>query len=202
VENSSFVTSWALPGTLEHYAYNPARARSLLAEAGWQAGEKVTLSWIPGQRDRDAAATVVQGALSAVGMTVELKQVQAAELLESYEKRTFDLALFGGGSYAVDPSSSAMIISCAAFYPAGGNISGFCDKSLDALTAQADTLTDHDQRAKLYQEAARKDNAQVPYVWLYNPDTLWATSSRLRGFKPGGDFTTGFWNADEWTLAG
>ncbi|MEV4015983.1 ABC transporter substrate-binding protein [Nonomuraea angiospora] len=202
VQNSSFVTPWALPGTLEEYAYDPAKARSLLAEAGWKAGEKVTLSWIPGQRDRDVTATVVQGALSAAGMSVELKQVQAAELLESYEKRTFDLALFGGGSYAVDPSSSVTIINCAAFYPAGGNISNFCDESLDALTARADARTDHDQRAKLYQEAATKDNAQVPYLWLYNPDTLWATGSRLRGVKPSGDFTTGFWNADEWTLAG
>ncbi|MEO3873393.1 ABC transporter substrate-binding protein [Nonomuraea sp. B12E4] len=202
VQNSSFVTPWALPGTLEEYAYDPAKARSLLAEAGWKAGERVRLSWIPGQRDRDAAATVVQGALSAAGMTVELKQVQAAELLESYEKRTFDLALFGGGSYAVDPSSSTTIIHCAAFYPSGSNVSNFCDTSLDTLTAQADALTDRDQRAELYQEAAARDNAQVPYVWLYNPDTLWATSSRLRGFRPSGDFTTGFWNADEWTLAG
>lgn len=162
----------------------------------------MTLSWIPGQRDRDVTATVVQGALSAAGMTVELKQVQAAELLESYEKRTFDLALFGGGSYAVDPSSSVTIINCTAFYPSGGNISNFCDESLDTLTARADAGSDRGRRAKLYQEAAGKDNAQVPYLWLYNPDTLWATGSRLRGFKPSGDFATGFWNADEWTLAG
>ncbi|GAA3677865.1 peptide-binding protein [Nonomuraea antimicrobica] len=201
VQNSSFVTPWALPGTLDEYAYDPAKARSLLAEAGWRASETVTLSWIPGQRDRDVAATVVQGALGAAGMTVELKQVQAAELLESYERRTFDLALFGGGSYAVDPSSSLTIVNCAAFYPAGANISNFCDRSLDALTARADALTDRRRRARLYREAASMDNAQVPYLWLYNPDTLWATSSRLRGVKPSGDFTTGFWNADEWTLA-
>ncbi|SDK37292.1 peptide/nickel transport system substrate-binding protein [Nonomuraea maritima] len=202
VQNSSFVTPWALPGTLEEYAHDPARARALLAEAGWRAGEKVTLSWIPGQRDRDTTATVVQGALSAAGMAVELRQVQAAELLESYQKRTFDLALFGGGGYAVDPSASAMILGCTDFYPVGGNISNFCDTSLDALTTRADALTDHDRRAELYREAARKDNAQVPYLWLYNPDTLWATSARLRGFRGGGDFTAGFWNADEWTLAG
>ncbi|NUR90434.1 MAG: ABC transporter substrate-binding protein [Nonomuraea sp.] len=202
VQNSSFVTSWAQPAKLQDYAYDPAKAKKLLAEAGWDASKPVTLSWIPGQRDRDAAATVVQSALTAAGMKVELKQVQAAQLLQSYEDHSFDLALFGGGTYAVDPSSSVPILGCAAVYPTGGNISSFCDKSLDALTAEANGVTDQAKRAALYQQAAEKDNAQVPYLWLYNPDTLWATSSRLRGFKPSGDFTTGFWNADEWTLAG
>ncbi|GAA2214246.1 peptide-binding protein [Nonomuraea monospora] len=202
VQNSSFVTPWALPGGLDEYAYDPAKAKTLLTEAGWTAGETMTLSWIPGQRDRDAAATVVQAALSAVGMTVELKPVQAAELLQSYDRRTFDLALFGGGGYAVDPSSSAAILSCAAFYPKGGNVGDFCDPSLDALTAQADARTDQDRRAELYQQAAIKDNAQVPYAWLYNPDILWAAGPRLRGFKASGDPATGFWNADEWSLAG
>ncbi|MEV4898132.1 ABC transporter substrate-binding protein, partial [Nonomuraea sp. NPDC055795] len=202
VQNSSFVAAWALPETLAGYAYDPAKAKTLLAEAGWDASKPVTLSWIPGQRDRDAAATVVQSSLAAAGVKVELKQVQAAQLLQSYEDHSFDLALFGGGTYAVDPSSSVPILGCGAFYPTGGNISSFCDKSLDKLTAEADGVSDQDERAGLYRQAAEKDNAQVPYLWLYNPDTLWASSARLRGFKPSGDFVSGFWNADEWTLAG
>ncbi|MBB5082121.1 ABC transporter substrate-binding protein [Nonomuraea endophytica] len=202
VQNSSFVAAWALPETLAGYAYDPAKAKTLLAEAGWDASKPVTLSWIPGQRDRDAAATVVQSSLAAAGVKVELKQVQAAQLLQSYEDHSFDLALFGGGTYAVDPSSSVPILGCGAFYPTGGNISSFCDKSLDELTAEADGISDQDERAGLYRKAAEKDNAQVPYLWLYNPDTLWASSARLRGFKPSGDFVSGFWNADEWTLAG
>lgn len=202
VQNSSFVASWAVPDGLDDYAYDPAKAKALLAEAGWDANETVTLSWIPGQRDRDAAATVVQSALGAVGVQVKLKQVQSAELLESYEKRTFDLALFGGGTYAVDPSSSMPIVSCSAFYPSGGNIPRFCDKAVDELTAKANATTDQAERTELYRQAARKENEQAAYLWLYNPDTLWAHSGRLHGFKAGGDFAAGFWNADEWTLAG
>lgn len=201
VLNSSYLTSWALPSDLEQYAYDPAKAKSLLAGAGWDASQPVTLSWIPGQRDRDSAATVIQSQLAAAGIDVKLKQVQAAELLESYQKRSFDLALFGGGTYAVDPSSSNPILSCAAVYPAGGNIAGFCDRQLDTLTVQADAETNKAKRAELYQQIARRDNTGASYLWLYNPDTIWATSGRLAGFKPSGDFTLGFWNADQWSIA-
>ncbi|WP_067137350.1 ABC transporter substrate-binding protein [Microtetraspora malaysiensis] len=202
VQNSSFVASSALPSDLNPYPYDVAAAKKLLADAGWDASKPVTLSWIPGQRDRDDAATVVQGALAAAGMDVKLKQVQAAELLESYEKLTFDIVLFGGGTYSVDPSSSNPILRCDTFYPKGGNIPHFCDKEIDRLTGAADAVTDPAERATLYQRAAKRENEQAAYVWLYNPEAIWAYGPRLHGFKPSGDFTVGFWNADEWSLAG
>ncbi|MEU1728294.1 ABC transporter substrate-binding protein [Nonomuraea sp. NPDC005692] len=202
VQNSSYVAKPALPAGLNAYPYDVAAAKKLLGEAGWDASKPVTLAWIPGQRDRDAAATVIQGALTAAGMDVKLKQVQAAELLESYDKLTYDLALFGGGTYAADPSSSNPILRCDAFYPKGGNIPHFCDKEIDRLTGAADAVTDPAERSALYQQAAKRENDQAAYVWLYNPEVIWAYGTRLRGFKPNGDFTVGFWNADEWSLAG
>src|SRR5690606_13723551 len=76
VVNSSFYGDIA-SAAAEDYPHDPARAKSLLAEAGWDGSEPVTLSWIPGQRDRDTAVTVVQSQLKAVGVDVKLKQVQA-----------------------------------------------------------------------------------------------------------------------------
>ncbi|TDD96422.1 ABC transporter substrate-binding protein [Actinomadura rubrisoli] len=201
VQNTSFVTPWAVPKDLQTYPYDQAGAKRLLQEAGWDPAKPVTLTWIPGQRDRDAATTVIQSALRAVGVKVELKQVQSAELLASYEKGTFDMSLFGGGTYASDPSSSVPIISCAGFYPPGANIPHFCDKDIDGLAGAADASTDMAERTRLYQEAAKKDNAGVSYLWLYNADTIWAHGGRLHGFKANGDFTLGFWNAHEWSIA-
>ncbi|MCP9979288.1 ABC transporter substrate-binding protein [Actinomadura madurae] len=118
VVNTSFYGDLASSAG-EQYAYDPAKAKSLLSAAGWDASKPVTLSWIPGQRDRDTAATVIQSQLKAVGVNVELKQVQADELLSSYEKKSFDLALFGGGNYATEPSTVATIDACDQAYPAG-----------------------------------------------------------------------------------
>ncbi|MDF5756390.1 ABC transporter substrate-binding protein [Spongiactinospora sp. TRM90649] len=184
------------------YAYDPAKAKSLLAEAGWDSAKPVSLSWVPGQRDRDTAATVIQSQLQAVGVNVELKQVQVDELLQSYEKRTFDLALFGGGNYATEPSTVSVIDACDQGYPVGGNISHFCDKSFDELMAKADTVGDQAERKSLFQQAAKLENAQVPYLWLYNPDTIWAYRTRLSGFEPSGVPTNeiGFWDFANWKL--
>lgn len=202
VQNSVFVDSSAIPEDLNAYPYDPAKAKQLLAAAGWDSSKPVTLSWIPGQRDRDLATTIVQSQLSQVGIKVKLKQVQAAALLDSYSKRGFDMVLFGGGNYAVDPSADDPIMSCSTFYPDGANIPHFCDHGIDRLMARANAETDDQKRMSLYQQAASREDQMVSYMWLYNPNTIWAHSSRLQGFKPTGDFVLGFWNAADWSLSG
>ncbi len=202
VVNSSFYGDIA-SAAAEDYPHDPARAKSLLAEAGWDGSEPVTLSWIPGQRDRDTAVTVVQSQLKAVGVDVKLKQVQADELLKSYEDKSYDLALFGGGDYATEPSNVAGITACDLSYPAGGNVAHFCHPELDELMEKADAVADPEERKRLFQRAAKVENEQVPYLWLYNPDTIWAHRSRLSGFEPSGLPTNevGFWDFANWKLS-
>ena len=202
VPNTSFHGATAASAT-EPYAHDQAKAKSLLAAAGWDGAKPVTLSWVPGQRDRDTAATVIQSQLKAVGVDVRLKQVQADELLSSYEKRSFDLALFGGGNYATEPSTVATIDACDQKYPGGANIGHFCDSKLDDLLTRADEVADPAKREDLFKQAAKVENAQVPYLWLYNPDTVWAYRTRLSGFEPSGLPTNevGIWDFAKWKLS-
>ncbi|MGP4025841.1 ABC transporter substrate-binding protein [Actinomadura sp. 3N407] len=202
VVNSSFHGDIA-SSAANDYAYDPAKAKSLLAEAGWDGSKPVTLSWIPGQRDRDTAVTVIQSQLKAVGVDVKLKQVQADELLSSYEEKSYDMALFGGGNYATEPSTVATIDACDQGYPAGGNVAHFCDPELDELLSKAGSVADPVERRGLFQQAAEVENVQVPYLWLYNPDTVWAYRTRLSGFEPSGLPTNevGTWDFANWKLS-
>lgn len=191
----------AMGTNLNDYAYNPDKARQLLAAAGWNPNTTVTLAWIPGQRDRDTSATVVQSQLEAVGMKVKLKQVQADELVKSYTDLSFDMALYGGGSYAVDPWSAYPILACDQGYPDGANLPHFCDPNFDKLMKQANSTADQAQRTKLYQQASDLENKDAAYLWLYNPNTIWAYNTRLQGFAPSGDITAPFYNIQDWTLS-
>lgn len=192
--------SWALPPDLNKYEYNPQKAQQLLRDAGWDASRTVKIQWIKGIRDRDAAVEIIQAQLGAVGMKVELNPLEVGPLLENMKNRTFDFSLYGGGLYTVDPDSIAVPTMCDQAYPKGGNNSHYCNQEVDALMAKGAATADQAERAKLYQPVAKITNDEVPYIWLYVPSAIWGYSDKLQGLKPHGEFTTGFWNAAEWSL--
>jgi ABC-type transport system substrate-binding protein len=199
VPGSSFVAQPPAAG-LNDYAYNPAKAKALLKEGGWNPATPVTLAWITGQRDRDTTVTVVQSQLQAAGIKVNLKQVQAADLVESYKTLKFDMVLYGGGGYAVEPWNVNTILACDNFYPTGGNIPHFCNPALDQAMLAANKTTDPAARTAAYQKAALIENQQAAYFWLYNPQSVWAHNSRVKNFQVSGDFTNPFINISEWKI--
>jgi ABC-type transport system substrate-binding protein len=199
VPNDSFVAQ-PLPAALNDYAYDPAKAKELLKQAGWNPATTVTLGWIPGQRDRDTTVTVVQSQLQAVGVKVALKQLQAADLVDSYKTMKFDMVLYGGGGYAVEPWNVHTILGCDTFYPTGGNIAHFCDKALDDQMFTANKTTDAAARSAFYQKAAQIENEQAAYFWLYNPKSVWAHNTRVKNFQVSGDFTNPFINISQWKI--
>jgi len=190
----------AIPTDLEKYAYNPDKARQLLQEAGWDANQVIKVQWIQGIRDRDATVQIVQSQLQAVGMKVELNPVEAGPLTENHKNRTFDLSLYGGGLYTIDPDSTSVPNQCDQAYPVGGNNAHYCNADVDAAFARGRSTSDPAQRNQAYQQVARITNDEVPYVWLYVPSAVWAYSAKLQNYKPHGELTYGFWNASEWRL--
>lgn len=201
VQNSDFYSKNA-PVGLNAYAYDPAKAKSLLKQAGWDFNRTVTLEWIPGTRDRDATTTIVQSQLAAIGVKVKLKQVQAADIQSSYKSKSYDMVLFGGGNYAVTSWNVNVIAGCDQGYPNGGNVDWFCDKRFDQLMNQANSLTDSARSNQLYGEAAVEENRQADLMWLYDPMGLWGVSKHVRGFQAPGSQDSAFWNPAGWSLAG
>jgi peptide/nickel transport system substrate-binding protein len=116
--------------------------------------------------------------------------------------QSYDLTLYGGGNYATDPFAVYPINGCDTWFPAGGNLSYWCNEEFDQLMLEANATVDEAARYDLYQQAARIENAEVPMIYLYNPDTIWAYTDRLQGFEPNGDQTNPFWNVHEWSLDG
>ncbi len=193
VQNSIFMGD-ALPQGINEYAYDPAKAKALLEAAGWDSSKPLVLEWIPGQRDRDSTATIVESQLEAVGIKVQLKRTQT--VLE----KGWQALLFGGGNYATDAYADRIIVSCNTFYPNGGNVVHFCNKKIDQLIDEANTTSDRAERMELYRQAAQIENDEVSHLWLYNPDGIWAYNTRLQGLKATGDFSNGFWNAADWSV--
>ncbi|MET0135401.1 MAG: ABC transporter substrate-binding protein [Kibdelosporangium sp.] len=190
------------PAGLNAYGKDAAKARQLLTEAGWNPEQAVNLQWVHGQRDRDATATIVQSELAAVGVKVNLVNIQAAQINKTYQEKSYDMVLYGGGNYAVDSSSISVIATCAQQFPAGGNINFFCDPKLDDLMTQANATADEARRKSLYDQAALEENAQADLMWLYSPFGLWAVNKRIQGFQAAGSQDAAFWDPASWTVTG
>jgi peptide/nickel transport system substrate-binding protein len=200
VTNSSF-RGEAAPKNLNTYQYNPAKAQQLLKDAGWNFAQPVTLEWVPGQRDRDVTATIVQSELQAAGMKVNLQQMQSSQLLDTYAKNSFDMVLYGGGNYVTDPWSTDPILACDQAYPTGGNIPHFCDPDFDKAVLKANATADQATRNQLYQQAATVENAKAAYLWLNNPKTLFAVTGRLKGAQLSSYLPNPFVNIQDWRLS-
>lgn len=191
--------AWAVPDDLTHYDYDPAKARELLAEAGWDADTEVRLQIVPGQRDRDMIMTIIAAQLQEVGMKAVVYQVEPAEQSERLADRTFGSILSSYGLFTVDPGSMNARVTCAQV--GGANLVRYCNQELDELLAAGVATSDQAEREEIYTEAQRIFNEDVPIQVLYVPDTLAATSERLQGFKLNPLATDAFWDAADWTVS-
>ncbi|RWR27359.1 ABC transporter substrate-binding protein [Sinirhodobacter populi] len=98
------------PAGLDPYAYDPQKARELLAEAGWKDsdgdgildrdGQKFvfTLNYPTGNRTRELSAPIIQQNLKAVGIETELVSADFNTTLAILQdpERSFDGVLMGG----------------------------------------------------------------------------------------------------------
>ncbi|WP_238008811.1 ABC transporter substrate-binding protein [Dactylosporangium sp. AC04546] len=191
--------AWAVPSGLTHYGYDPAKAKQLLAQAGWNAGTEVRIELTPGQRDRDTAATIIAAQLKEVGINAKVQNYQAADLSKAIGKRDFDLLISSYGLFTIDPASMNARLSCAAV--GGTNISAYCNKQLDELLTKGIATRDQNQRQQIYADAQKIVNEQMPILVMYVPNTIAATSERLKGFKLNPSVVDAFWNAADWSVS-
>jgi peptide/nickel transport system substrate-binding protein len=194
--------AWSLPTTgVNEYAYDPAKAKALLAAAGWKPG--TTLTFLTRTADAPAyveqAMTIFQGEEAAVGINIKLENVSTAELLTEFPKKTgWDGFWVSGANFAADPSQMANYMECSQRYPAGANTSQFCDPAVDKLFALGVTQADQSQRASTYQQIFTDLNHNPSEIYLYNVDSIAAFDSRLQGPAPFGNNSSGYYDIGKW----
>jgi len=191
---------WANYNDLNQYKYDPAKARALLQDAGWDSGKTVNITWSKGFADIELAAPIVQQQLKEVGFNLELAPLDSpAYIKKVVSEPDFDLAWFSGGVYALDPDISSAYYECANWTPRGANTTHYCNKELDTLFAQGRATTDTTKRKDVYARAAAILNEDVPTTFWWSENIIYGVSKRLKGIKAGtNDYL--WWNIQEWSL--
>lgn len=203
--------SWAYDPTVKEPAYDAAAADALFDAAGWRRGpngmrekngKPLALVYVqfPESMTGVRVATAVQAQLRDRGVAVEIKSVSNAQLfLPSSRGGTlasgqFDMAYvpFTMGS---DPDDSS-ILACNA----PSNYMRYCNAQVDALEQAALRSASLAERKRLYSMIQRRVAADLPILYLFNADYIYAYRRQLRGFEPNAFLPT--WNAAKWSMEG
>jgi ABC-type transport system substrate-binding protein len=192
---------WMGIPTGNEYKFDPAKARQLLKAAGWDSGRTLEAMYIPGAREQDAYAPIIQQQWQEVGLAITLRQVELAEYIRKRNTdHDFELAFVGGGVFRQDPNVSSKYFETPNFVPSGANYSHYSNKRVDQLFAAGRATTDKAKRKESYTEVAMILNDEVPWVFLWSPNSIFAHNKRLVGFKPPSYAEHQMWNAEDWSV--
>ena len=188
--------TWAYDGDVRHYPHDLARARALLAEAGWKDtdgdglldkdGKPFTFEILTnqGNDERKKVAELIQSSLKEIGVGVEIRVIEWAALLNEYiKKRRFD-AIVLGWSIGTDPDQYEIWHSSKTAPDELNHIS-YSNPEVDRLLEKGRSFCDRKDRLPYYRRLQEVLAEDEPVVFLYFPDALPVVSSRVHGIVPG-----------------
>ena len=179
--------TWAADPTLKPYPYDPARAKKLLADAGFPNGFSTTM-WVPesgsGMQSPVAMATVMQSNLKAVGVNATLQTMEWGAFLAKLRSREQDLFALSWMAGSEDPDMVMYpLLHSSQWTPNGPNRALYKNAHFDMLLEQGRQTTDQAKRAQLYREAQRILADDAPWVFTDHEIQTAALAKRVQGFK-------------------
>lgn len=173
------IRDWALPVSALPYARQDiARAKRLLAEAGFPRGVTFKIVTSPGFRLLPISE-VIQEQIKEAGITVELEVLEWGAWITRWVRRDFDsmVEIRTGG---LDPDGFLYRMLHGA-----GPVNNFLfkDNDLDRLLDRGRVIVDFDRRKTTYDEAQRLIMERAPFIPLYSPLDTWSLRRDVRGFR-------------------
>ena len=170
------------PGKV-YYGYDPAKAKALLAEAGYPDGFSSVI-YTSNVDPMPKLVQSIQADLKAVGVSAEIKTMNRA----TYYNFSSDAAKtqMGTSDWFLDfPDPVDWIVpffTKANAVQGGLNTSYYVDPWVEQATAEAQAMTDAKARLAKYTEIQQHIMGQAPYVTLYSPKMTTMCSKNVGGF--------------------
>jgi len=191
--------SWAFEPGVFTFAYDPAKARALLDEAGYrdpdgdgpQPRMQLTLKVSNLEFNRLQSA-VIQQNLRAVGIALDVRTYEFATLYADVLKGNFQLfTLQWVGGAVADPDILRRVFHSTQVPPAGFNRGFFQNPRVDRLLDEAAVATDEAARRERYAQVQRVIAEQAPYISLWCKTNVAVARRTLAGIRipPIADFT-------------
>lgn len=181
--------------SIQGYPYDPAKAKALLASAGYPNGFSLNIAVQASQTDIIQA---VAGMWAAIGVILNIHQLETGVFAQTIfgdpqQKAASDIqCVFASWTSSdLDPESQlGPLYRTQNWSPAGANLGFYSNPKLDRLIDRAAAELDSARRTQLYSQAQQIIVDDAPHVLLYYSRDLAATPAPLKGrfwLFPGGE---------------
>lgn len=199
VQECCFLNAWAIPEGQTPYSYDPDMARQLLADAGWDSSQVLSIIFPLDYRLSDVMVPIIQQQLAEVGIETQIDAQESTSFRQKLiEEKDWDLFFNQGANMLPDPGSFT-VWEC----PTGGFAQSgwiYCDDHFAELYTMGRTTVDTAQRQEIYQEIQTIFYEEMPTVNIVLPLTIYAVQPGIEGLHPTANRASITWNIASWSL--
>lgn len=194
--DAPFLKENKIKGKYPIYNYDVRRAQRLLEKNGWKDidkngfrektinGKTMALRftiYTVEQKELNAVAELIKDNWKKAGISVDIKTYPPQDLLQSVIKeRKYSILLFGH-SLMMTPEPYSFWHSSQIKYP-GLNLSLYKNEKVDSLLELAREQKDTNKRRKVLADAQQKITTDIPAIFLYSPNFLFAIRKQIKAF--------------------
>jgi peptide/nickel transport system substrate-binding protein len=181
----------------KQYPFDRAKAKALLAQAGWtpgpdgilqKGGQRLSLSWLTarGRYPKDGEITeAIQAMFKEIGVEAKVQVLEWAAVFTQFRGNPLNHHMFTLGW--VTSNADADYSLYALFHskqvpPAGWNTSRYSNARVDALVEQARRSLNQSEREKLYFEVQDILAKEMVWIPVYTTKEIVATRASVKGF--------------------
>ena len=166
-----------------------AKAKQLMQQSG-TAGQKVTFITTTDEVGK-AIGNYMVGLLNQLGYKASFRALGGGPQYEYIQNSSHHVQISYSSWYQDYPAASDFInvlLSCSGFVPnsnASPNISGFCDKKIDAHIKKAldKAVTDPEAANEQWAQIDREIVDRAPWASMFNPKLVDFISKRVKGYQ-------------------
>jgi peptide/nickel transport system substrate-binding protein len=164
--------------------YDPAKAKALMKEAGYEDGFSATMMAPNNRYIEDArVAEAVAAMLAKINIKVDLQTMPKAQYWQRFDERAGDIMMIGWQSDTQDSANFYEFLVMTPDKTSGYgqyNAGNYSNPEVDRLTLETQTMTDPKARAAVLQQIERilyDDAALIPLHWQH---LSWAARNNVK----------------------